>query len=424
MSFDVAVVGAGTAGSAAALACARRGLRVALLEARVLDKAGARWVNGVPGWCFDQGELERPSGPELHSSGVPFHLVAGWDGPKVVAEGMDLLDVDMRLLVRRLQGLAREAGVTLLEETSARDLDNGVLRTTGEDIKADWYVDASGLRGAGLLERPLPAARDLCVAAQEVRQCTDAQAAQAFFQERGVPPGEVACFTGIAGGYSVVNTRVSDDQVSLLTGSIPGQGHPSGRVLLDRFALDHHWVGDVIFGGSRALPLREPYLRLAEGPVALIGDAGCQVFATHGSGIGAGLVAARMLGESLAEGRGVWDYCVRWQRRWGGLFAGSALFARHSQGLTVQDLGRLIAGGLMGGQMVADGLEQSPPRLHLRALADMIRGALRERRQVRRLVPILVRMARLERIFRSFPEQEDQVGRWARTHQHLGVAEP
>jgi flavin-dependent dehydrogenase len=423
LKVDVAVVGGGTAGSAVALQCARRGLRVAVLESGPLQESGARWVNGIAAWCFDEAQIERPVGAELHGESVTFHLIAGWDGPSVPARGMSLLDVDMRMLVARLQKLAQDAGATFHGGTRVLGREDRVLRTNGQDVEADWIVDASGLRGARLLDRPAPNRQDLCVAAQEVRGVRDLQAARGFFRSRGIPPGEVACFTGVAGGYSIVNVRVEGEHLSILTGSIPALGHPSGKVLLERFAREHDWVGATWFGGSRALPLRAPYLRLAQGRVALIGDAACQVYATHGSGIGAGLVAARMLAESLAEGRGVWDYCVRWQRRWGGLFAGAERFARHSRGLDSQQLGRLIAAGVMGGEMIADGLDQRSPRVHLRSLPRTLWGALKERHLVRGLAPVIVQMVGLERAFKSFPDQPDQIEAWAKAHRRLGIAE-
>ncbi len=422
MKVDVAIIGAGTAGSAAALHCARRGLRTLVIEARPLDRAGARWVNGVPGWAFDQAGLAQPAGPELHSRGVPFHLVAGWQGPAVRAEGMDLLDVDMRLLVARVQALAHDAGASFLPDTTVRGLDGDQLETSAGPVVADWVIDASGLRGARLLDRPLPGREDLCVAAQEVRTCPDPQAARQWFEARGVPAGQVACFTGIAGGYSIVNARVEGDHVSLLTGSIPALGHPSGQVMLDRFAAEHDWIGERVFGGCRALPLRAPYLRLAEGRVALIGDAACQVYATHGSGIGAGMIAGRMVAESLAGGQGVWGYAVAWQRRWGGLFAGSERFARHSRDLSIEDLGRLIAAGVMGAELVRDGLDQLPPRLPARSLPATLLGALRERTVVGPLAPVLARMALLERAYARFPERTEDVAAWAQRHRRLGVA--
>src|SRR5690606_38217140 len=143
-----------------------------------------------------------------------------------------------------------------------------------------------------------------------------------FFERHDTPLGHVLCFSGVAGGYSIVNLRCDGRTVGLLTGSIPGEGHPSGRALLDAFAADNPWVGEVVQGGARALPLSRPDDLLARGSVALVGDAARQVFSAHGSGIGIGLVAARLLADTLAQGRTPRDYAVAFQRRWGGLLAG------------------------------------------------------------------------------------------------------
>ena len=53
VQVDVAIVGAGTAGAAAAALCAQRGLSVVCLDSKPLDGAGARWLNGVPLSAFD-----------------------------------------------------------------------------------------------------------------------------------------------------------------------------------------------------------------------------------------------------------------------------------------------------------------------------------------------------------------------------------
>jgi menaquinone-9 beta-reductase len=103
MQPDVVIVGAGTAGAAAAALLAERGLRVVCLEQRALDEAGARWVNGVPEWTFDESGIEPPRGEELRGRGHAFHIVSGWGPQRVVLREQELLEVDMRLLVARLQ---------------------------------------------------------------------------------------------------------------------------------------------------------------------------------------------------------------------------------------------------------------------------------------------------------------------------------
>lgn len=358
---DVVVVGAGTAGAATALACAARGLSVLVLERGPLDRAGARWVNGVPGWAFDEAAIARPTGDELHGSGQAFHLVAGWGPRRVVLRGHDVLDVDMRHLVARLQRLAGDAGAELRGGVRVQRLEDGVLHTSEGDVHARWFVDASGLAGARLLSRAALARADLCAAAQEVRKIADDDGARAFLARNGVREGEALCFAGIAGGYSIVNVTVRRDTVGILTGSVPADGHPSGQRLLDDFVAREPWIGARLFGGTRAVPLRRPYSQLAQGPVALVGDAACQVFSAHGSGIGAGMVAGRMLGESLARGRGVEGYARDWWRRYGAQYVFYDLFRRFSQLLSPRDMERLMSIGVLSEGRLLAGLEQRWP---------------------------------------------------------------
>ena len=365
VTVDVAIVGAGTSGAAAAALCARRGLSVVCIDRRPLDQAGARWVNGVHTRFFEEAGIAPPKGDELVGRGVPFHLFAGHGPERLVVRDHDLLEVDMRKLVARLQELGRRAGVTFLEETTVDGVGAGALRTSSGPVEARWVVDASGLAGARLLGAPPVPPKDLCVAAQEVRDVTDRAGVRDFYATHGATLGEVICFTGVAGGYSIVNVRADETHVAILTGSIPALGHPAGVALLEGFVAAQPWVGPRRFGGSRAIPLRRSRDQLAVGAVALLGDAGCQVFPAHGSGIGPGLVAAHVLAEALAEGDGLAGYAVQWQRRFGGLHAAYDLFRRFSQELDVEDLRRMIGSGLMDSMAVRAGLEQRLPPLRL-----------------------------------------------------------
>ena len=49
---------------------------------------------------------------------------------------------------------------------------------------------------------------------------------------------ETLCFSGVAGGYSILNVRFAHGEVSLLTGSIPADGHVSGLELLRSFVAE------------------------------------------------------------------------------------------------------------------------------------------------------------------------------------------
>ena len=167
--------------------------------------------------------------------------------------------------------------------------------------------------------------------------------AATFLREWRARDGETVCFTGVAGGYSIVNVRVHGHEVSLLTGSIPANGVPSGLKLLEDFAARHDWIGGAVFGGARALPLRRPWEVIGRGAVALVGDAAGQMFSAHGSGIAMELLAARGLADALADGSGCWGYNVAFQRRYGGRLAASDLFRRLSASLGPDDVRALIA---------------------------------------------------------------------------------
>lgn len=285
-------------------------------------------------------------------------------------------------------------------------MERGALRTDRGVVLADVIVDASGLAGARLLGEPPGIARhDLCSAAQEIRAVRDRGAAEALFARHRVPLGEVLSFVGSAGGYSVLNLRLEGDHVSMLTGSIPAEGHPSGRAMIERFAAEHPWIGPPIRAGARAIPLGPPALPLARGRVARIGDAALQVFSAHGSGIGAGLVAARVLVDAITRGGGLAEYETRWTRERGGLLAAYDVFRRYSQRITLAELERLVTTGLLDAAMMRPAMTQLPPALDARALLEKAPRALRERALVSRLARVVARMEAIRALHPLYPSR-------------------
>lgn len=403
MEVDVAIVGAGTAGAGVAWQCAKRGMRVLCVDARPLEGAGARWVNGVAVRQFDLAGVPRPVAPELRGIGRAFHLLAGWGPTRLCFDASAIAEVDMRHLVARLQTLAREAGAELRGETRASAVTGSVLHLGSERVRAACIVDASGLAGARLAPTPRVRRRHICAAGQAVHALTDVAAARAFFEGHGVAEGETLCFTGIAGGYSIVNLRYEGDHLAILTGSIPGDGHPSGRALLDRFVAEHPWVGRRQFGGARAIPIRRPFDRLAYGRLVVLGDAACQVFSAHGSGIGIGLIAGRLLAEALADGSGPNGYARRFQTEYGGLLAAYDVLRRHSQTLTVHDLEALVDAGLVDAAGSRAAIDQRWPTLDLASLPARLAGLARAPAQAASFAPVLARMAAVAGLYRAYP---------------------
>ena len=361
---DLLIVGAGTAGAALAGMAASAGLSVVCLERRALGDAGARWVNGVPGWQFASAGVALPKGRELRGAGHTFHLVAGFGPTRVSVKSHDVMDVDMRLLVQRLHDEAAAAGAQMHEGVHVHSFDGATLSTSKGKYTARYAVDASGLAGLGLLGRARPLPGDLCVAAQEVREVANQERAKEFFLSRNVAPGETLCFSGIAGGYSILNLRLDPEGVSILAGSIPQQDRPTGQDLIDEIARQEPWIGPRLFGGARAIPLARPRARFARGRLALLGDAAGQVFAAHGSGIGAGLLAARVLADCLVRDPGdLSGYCRDWYRSHGGSILAADLLRRFSETLSIEDIELLMQCGVMNPESTRATLEQRTPTL-------------------------------------------------------------
>jgi len=312
----------------------------------------------------------------------------------------------MRRLVERLQGAALGAGAELREGVRTHGLDGGVLRTAAGDVQADVFVDASGATGARLLGQAPIRAADLCAAAQQVHELADEPAALAWLDGHGAAMGDVLCFTGVAGGYSIVNVRIHDGTVSVLAGSIPALGHDPGVRLIERFATEHRFVGAPTFGGRRAIPLRPPALRIAGGRVAAIGDAADQVHPAHGSGIAQQLLAARDLADALSAGEGVEGYDRRFQRRRAGRLVSSDLFRRFSQTLGAPDLDALMAHGVLNAGVMCDVLRQKLPRPPAGEALRAARGAARVPRLGAALASLVGRMHAIEALYARLPRSD------------------
>ena len=413
-SFDAIVAGGGIIGTAAAGMLARAGLRVLLLDAREEGSAGPRWINGVPGRAFDDAGVPRPTGEELHAAGHTFTLVSPSSTTRVFLDDHGVLEVDMRHLGARLRDEARKAGATLRFEArvSRVDVEAGRIRSLearGTTFRAALFVDATGLpavlRRARFPSWPSVRRADLCSASQVVFDIADRAGAERWLSRERATSGKVVARVGVAGGFSVVNVRVDLDAglVSILTGSVQDvSGRPSGTRLLEALVAENPWIGRRRFGGSGAIPLRRPYARLGAPGLALVGDAGCLAFAGHGSGIGTGLVSARLLADVVSASsdpgapRTTWRYAAKVHHTQGGLLLAYDLLRRASQALTSEETDSLLAAGLASRASLQAAFEQVPPPLGARALLRTFQSSLgapllslRLARQLRHLPTIL-----------------------------------
>jgi len=453
---DAAVVGAGTAGLNAALQLARRGLDVVVIESRQVGDGGARWDNGVLAWQFARAGLAPPDGDEVHEgSGRTWMLGPEGVGPVVVES--PTRHADMRALNSRLVELCRAAEVSFVD--AARDvttvLDGGRVVALelsaagiGDDrpeeegvdrcvrIEASLFVDASGRKGALRSQVPElaawcpPVGRGLlCTASQHQYDVDDRGGAERFLTSgaltgRGAEPGDGVTWVGLDGGFSALAIGIAPDlgSVSVLTGAIADGEWGSGRSILDRFRAENPWIGSARYGGDGLIPLRRPYARLGAGGVALVGDAACQVFPAHGSGIGIGLIAGAVLAEQVAGGsdpgsdEALWAYQHAFHSEHGGMLAAYDAFRRCSSALGSDGVRRMFTSGLFTSEMGGSGLDQRWSEPTGAQSVAAARAYVRDPGLARTMLPWLGRCAVASRLGGAAPAEmdPDALRRWDR----------
>ena len=445
------VVGAGTAGLNAALQLARRGLDVTVVESRRLGEGGARWDNAVLPWQYTRAGIAAPDSDEVHDTDGHSLLFGPGDVGPVTVDA-PTVHADMRRLNDRLVVLCRKEGVAFLDR--ARDLaptlvDGRVRSLTltaavasgdgergGDEaarvhLEAALFVDASGRRGVLRSQVPELAAwcpsvgRELlCTAAQHSFEIADPDGARRFLDAHGAVPGDTISKVGLDGGFSAlaVDVRSGLDEVGILTGTIASGEWGTARTILERFLAAQPWVGAVRYGGDGLIPLRRPYARLGAGGVALVGDAACQVFPAHGSGIGVGMIAGTVLAEQVGacldpgSTAALWSYQHAYHRELGGTLAAYDAFRRCSSAIGSDGIRRMIVSGLFTPEMAAGGLDQRWRSLAFSEMLAALRAYRRDPGLAALMSPWLARCVAAERLGAVSPEEVDPVAlrRWDR----------
>ena len=440
-NFDVVVVGAGTAGSAAAFNLASQGFHVALIESRPLEKAGPDWFNAVPPWMFDEAGIDRPKGPEKHHGSKPVVSLARADGVKARLKKSPLWHLNISMLTARLHQLCRKSGVEIFDNTTAGKLffvsgrpSSLSLTPTGGvgrefTVSARLFVDAAGMTGvlrhqSGVLGPycpPVPR-KHICLATQQVCRINDKGLAQEYFHRSGCNTNDSINWMGVNGGFSTIAIGANDDlsTVDLLAGAISGIG--SGAELLAGLKQKENWIGEPVVGGGAPIPIRRPYDILTAEGLALVGDSACQVFPAHGSGTGIGMIAAKILADSVAgtkdpgDPEALWNYQSKFMREYGSTFAAFDVFRRAIQPLDREQISSVFDSGMVSENLFHAALNQKLPSLKFKNLVAPIR-ALRSAPEIcRKIYPQFAKMPLVYSFYRRYPREPDikKLRRWSK----------
>ncbi len=305
--IDIAVVGAGPAGSVAAEAAAKRGAEVVLIERK--REMGTPVQCG--GFLPEKGELqallphatipdalaEVPERQILHRTRLQRIYSPSGKSKEFLVSGRV---VDRRSFDRDLAWRAARAGARVMVETRA-DLEGTGLRLSGRSwgrIEAEVIIGADGpssatARGAGMAIRQ---EMGVCLEYEMADVEADPGAAEMYFGTRCAP-----------GGYAWI-IPLGEDVANVGVGARPAYLRGKRlRDLLDTFIKEHPIAKEKLRRGEvtgvmRGLvPAGGMPPAIAKGNVLLAGDAAGMVMATSGGGIPLAMVGGQAAGEVAAR---------------------------------------------------------------------------------------------------------------------------
>ena len=301
-NVETLVVGAGPAGSMAALVLARAGREVLLVDQRA---RGAGKVCGEYVGCEGAAVLRRHQLLErLMGAGAQrivatrIHLSGGGCFASPLSRDGDAgLGISRRLLDRELRSAAREAGAQLLEEARLVGLarESGKWRAVFHGLETSCSVAADRLIGADGRNSRLAA-----LAGLPQRLTPGGIGLQLHLRGTAAPPGRVDLFL-FRGGYAglapieqeryclgaLVEPGTRADPFALLGERLRGADFPAATLPEPADALEH----------ASTFPVRLGYREAIADHLLLAGDAAC----VTDPFIGQGIALALLGGEAAAE---------------------------------------------------------------------------------------------------------------------------
>ncbi|MFX1255824.1 MAG: geranylgeranyl reductase family protein [Promethearchaeota archaeon] len=340
-SFDVVIVGAGSAGTATAFKLCSKGFQVALIERKDKNAIGRKICGDmVTKKAFRVSGIPKPTGEERKQlvKGLDLYSPSQKTKFRIELDAFKGYIVDRYLFGQRLLKLALDAGAQLFERRHATGILHDTNQITGvavkalddqsrEEFRAKLVIDASG--SSAVLRRKLPPElagfieptirkEDNHFAYREIRNIKqpleEPEYVKIYFEQKIAPKGYVWIFPRGESAYKSVNAGLGGWT----------SGHFNFKTQFRHYIQNHPLFknSEIIDQGSGYVPRRRPMDSLVTNGLVLIGDAGCQVNPLSAGGIDAGLVGGPMITKTFEKAgekgdftaQSLWPYNVQYQR--------------------------------------------------------------------------------------------------------------
>lgn len=444
-SYDVIIVGAQTGGSAAGIALAKKGLKIALLDSKKYEKIGEKVCgDATSSHYFERVRkefgipIEPPHGAEIRQEVEGFYFISPDRKSQLRLDLPGGHIIDRFAFVRRLFKSAEDMGCDVLHSTRVRkpivenDIVTGVEVRQGGNISslnAKVVIDASGINAA--IRRELDPektfmdqtiqGRDMCYCYREVRdlkhEIEEPGVMRLFFDQKLCPGGYYWVFPA---GQTKVNAGLGVE----VTGSQPSAKQQFTEHILkgdkDFSGVDFR-ESTLLHGGGARVPLRRPIDSLVWNGLCLVGDAGSIVKPTDGGGIGLSVISAAMVSQPIADAieqdnvlrRGpLWAYNVALMRSVGATNAPLAILKLLVTQTSNKEINEVFGRGLLTAKDLesvnaGNGLALS----YFEKLKRVARGR-KILKLIMKLRSALKDYKKAEKLYQNYPENFNGFGDW------------
>lgn len=332
-SYDVLVVGAGPAGSTAAMYAAENGASVLLLDKKKEIGSPIQCAGFLPDASEVQALLHEAKLPDTLKNYPESCVLQRTDTQRIITPNCNIKEFAVRgtVLDRRrydqfLAEQAARAGAELMVKTRVTKIEGTTVETSGafgkHTIKAKAIIGADGpnsfvAKSKGLALKPELKETSVALEYQVKNVDIDPSCLEMYFGKDFVP-----------GGYAWIFPE-GQDRANVGIGIRSGMAEKgiSAKEYLHRFMLNHPLAGpklknciimNVIAG---IIPVNGAPEKTATENTLIVGDAAGQVFATNGGGIPPAMIAGKVAGETAAEFAAgkckLEEYDHRWRAQFG-----------------------------------------------------------------------------------------------------------
>ncbi|MBC7475234.1 MAG: NAD(P)/FAD-dependent oxidoreductase [Candidatus Sericytochromatia bacterium] len=339
MSFDVIVIGAGSAGITAAFHIAKAGNKVLLVD-KAEEKEIGRGLGGgvVKIHAFSGAGFPRPQGDELVSYIETFNIYSPTAKTKKTVNYSSMI-IDKYLMTQRLLGYAKEQGVTVLAGKELKLLNvqddkvTGITTTDQQSFDAKLVIDASGVNS--LARRTLPDSFKI------EKEIDNKHIARGYLEM--LPKVEdtnyLNSYLAVSDGY------IWKTATEIGFGSLDHSIDLKAR--LHAFIDEHiHLKTDSSRSYYGTIPIRQNLYNMVGNGYLAVGDSACMISPIEGAGITTSMAGAKIAADvvnkclsrnDLSE-NALWSFNLEYNKTQGSQLAYMDMLRRGVIGLSPDDI--------------------------------------------------------------------------------------